>query len=100
MLAAADALGPQGVPGCGGEGNGGSRQISSKMVDLLNQWQLAQAGAKAEEMRKEAEKMKAKLAELAEIQRDVLEKSKELARKDQFSAGRPIRRRKLRARRT
>ena len=29
--------------------------------------------------------MKAKLAALAELQRDVLEKSKELARKDQFS---------------
>ena len=36
-------------------------------------------------MRKVAELMKAKLGKLAELQREVLEKSKEMARKDQFS---------------
>ena len=58
----------------------------ARMVSLLNQWQLAKAGEKAEEMKKEAEKMKGQLDKLAVIQSAILEKSKELARKDQFSA--------------
>ena len=56
-----------------------------KMVNLLSRWELAQAGARADEMRRAAEEMKAKLAKLAELQREVIEKSKERARKDQTS---------------
>ena len=55
-----------------------------KMVEILNQWQLAEAGEKADDMRKKVEDMKAKLDKLAEIQREVLEKSKEMARKAEF----------------
>ena len=84
MLATADSLGSQAFPAAAERGGKVAANLQ-KMVDLLNQWQLAQAGEKADAMRKEAEKMKAKLDALAEIQRDVLEKSKELKRKDQFS---------------
>ena len=85
MLTAADTLGTRGYPAAKEQETKIAGNLQA-MVNLLNQWQLAQAGAKAEEMRKAAELMKAKLDKLAELQRAVLEKSKELARKDQFSA--------------
>ncbi len=56
----------------------------AKMVELLNQWQLAEAGEKADDLRKKVEEMKGKLDKLAEIQREILEKSKEMARKSEF----------------
>jgi hypothetical protein len=56
----------------------------ARMVELLNQWQLAEAAEKAEDLRKQVEEMKGKLDKLAEIQREILEKSKELARKAEF----------------
>ena len=56
----------------------------AKMVELLNQWQLAEAEKKAEDLRREAEEMQQKLDKLAEIQRDIVEKTKEMARKNDF----------------
>ena len=85
MLTAAETLGAKGYPAAAGQETKIAGNLQA-MVNLLNQWQLAQAGAKAEEMRQAAELMKAKLQKLAELQREVLAKSKELARKDQFSA--------------
>jgi len=55
-----------------------------KMVELLNQWQLADAEKAADDLRKDAEQMQQKLDKLAEIQRDIVEKSKDMARKDEF----------------
>ena len=85
MLAAADVLGAKGFSAAL-EKQGSIVANLARMVELLNQWQLAQAGIQGDKMRKEAEKMKAKLDALASLQRDVVEKSKELQRKDQFSA--------------
>lgn len=56
----------------------------AKIVDVLNQWQLAEAAEKAEELKKEAEALQAKLEKLAEIQREIVEKTKEMARKNEF----------------
>jgi len=83
MLAAAEKLsGKQAAPATETE----QRVVVNlaKMVELLNQWQLADAAEKAEDMRKKVEEMKGKLDKLAEIQREILEKSKELARKSEF----------------
>ena len=85
MLATADSLGSKAFPAAAARGGKVADNLS-KMVALLTQWQLAQVGEQADALRKEAEKMKGKLDALAELQREVLEKSKELARKDQFSA--------------
>ena len=84
MLTAADALGSKKLPAAAERETLVTANLQ-KMVNVLSQWQIAQVGAEAEAMRQAAEKMKAQLASLAELQRDVLEKSKELARKDQFS---------------
>ncbi len=56
----------------------------AKMVELLNQWQLAEAGEKADELKKTVEEMKQKLDKLAQIQREIVEKTKDMARKDDF----------------
>ena len=53
----------------------------AKLVELLNQWQLAAAQREAETMKKAAKAMADKLDKLAQIQREVVEKSKEIARK-------------------
>ncbi|HWB60741.1 MAG TPA: hypothetical protein VG733_14695, partial [Chthoniobacteraceae bacterium] len=57
----------------------------AKILDYLNQWQIANAEQQAEALKKEAADMKARLEKLADIQREIVEKSKELARKDQFN---------------
>jgi hypothetical protein len=84
MLTAAEALGSKTIPLAATKEAGIAANLQ-KMVNVLSQWQISQAGAEVDAMRKTAEQMKAKLDALAELQRDVLEKSKELARKDQFS---------------
>ena len=84
MLTAADTLQSKAFPKAAEQETVLVSQLE-KMVGVLGAWQLAQAGAQADAMRKTAEGMSAKLAALAELQREVLEKSKELARKDQFS---------------
>lgn len=56
----------------------------AKIVEFLNQWQLADAGKNADALKKDAADMKDKLARLADIQREIVGKSKELAHKDDF----------------
>lgn len=53
----------------------------AKMVELLNQWQMTNAKREADAVKEAAKEMAGKLEKLAEIQREVLEKSKEIARK-------------------
>ena len=57
----------------------------AKILEYLNQWQLANAEEKADALKKDAAGMKDKLEKLAAIQREIVEKSKELAHKDQFN---------------
>ena len=57
----------------------------AKILEYLNQWQIANAEQTAEALKKDAADMKDKLDKLAAIQREIVEKSKELARKDQFN---------------
>jgi len=83
MLAAADKLQSKGFPAAANLEKGVAGNLE-KMIDLLNQWQLAQAGEKVNELKKELEGLEQKLGKLSEIQREVLEKSKEMAHKDQF----------------
>ncbi len=83
MLAAADQLeGKKLAPA----GDTEQRVVNNlgKMVELLNQWQLADAEKAADDLRKDAEQMEQKLDKLAAIQRDIVEKSKDMARKDEF----------------
>jgi hypothetical protein len=56
----------------------------AKILEFLNQWQLAKAAETEDALKKEAAAMKDKLDQLAAIQREIVEKSKELARKDEF----------------
>jgi hypothetical protein len=58
----------------------------AKLVSLLNQWQVAEAEEKAKDLRAEAEAMKVKLEKLVQIQKEIVEKTKDLARKDEFDA--------------
>lgn len=53
----------------------------AKIVEMLNQWQLAEAKREAESLKEAAKAMAGQLEALAKLQRDVLEKSKEIARK-------------------
>ena len=52
-----------------------------KLIDVMNQWQLAAADKKAEELKKELHEMTEKLGKLEQIQRDIVEKTKEMARR-------------------
>ena len=56
----------------------------ARIVEALNQWQMADAAAAADSLKKDAAEFKDKLGRLAEIQREIVEKSKELAHKDDF----------------
>ncbi|MDB6174447.1 MAG: hypothetical protein JWL59_3758 [Chthoniobacteraceae bacterium] len=58
----------------------------SRMVELLNQWQVAEAEEKAKELKKEAEEIKGRLDKIAEIQREIIEKTRDMARKNEFRA--------------
>ena len=55
-----------------------------RIVEQLNHWQFNQAAKKADELKSLAAEMKGKLENLESLQHTVVEKSKELARKDQF----------------
>ena len=83
MLAAAEKLSQKQVPPAT---EIEQRVVSNlaKMVELLNQWQLADGGKKTEDLKAKVEALQDKLNKLAEIQREVLEKTKELARKSDF----------------
>jgi len=54
------------------------------ILNSLNQWELVDAEKKLDEMKKAADEIKNNLAALAEIQKQILEKSRELARKSDF----------------
>jgi hypothetical protein len=56
----------------------------AKMVELLNQWQLAEAQQKSDDLKKNAKQMQQKLEKLAGIQHEIVEKTKDMARKDDF----------------
>jgi hypothetical protein len=56
----------------------------AKMVELLNQWQLAEAQKAADDLKKKAKLMQQKLEKLIGIQHEIVEKSKDMARKDDF----------------
>ena len=58
----------------------------AKIVEVLTQWQLADAATNADALKKDAAEIKDKLGRLAEIQREIVEKSKEMAHKDDFRA--------------
>ena len=58
----------------------------AKMVELMNQWQLADANKQAEDLKKDAEQMQQKLDKLAQLQQEIVEKTKEMARKNDFRA--------------
>ena len=53
----------------------------AKLVEILNQWQLTEAKHEADAARETAKEMAKNLEALAQIQREVVEKSKEIARK-------------------
>jgi hypothetical protein len=53
----------------------------AKMAELLNQWQMAEAQKQAEVLAETAKEMAKNLDKLAQIQREIVEKSKEIARK-------------------
>ena len=84
MLAAADKLQSVRFPEAGAVEKGVVVSLA-KIIEFLNKWQLAEAGDKAEALQKQAADMKDKLEKLAVIQREIVEKSKELAHKDEFN---------------
>ena len=57
------------------------------IVELLNQWQLANAAKQADDLKKAAQKISDKLDKLAAIQREIVEKSKDEARKNDSRNG-------------
>jgi hypothetical protein len=56
-----------------------------KLVELLNAWRLAQGERNLANLKATLDKLQDKLDKLIAIQHEVVEKSKELARKDQFN---------------
>ena len=54
------------------------------IMGSLNKWRVAEAMKKADELKKEAAELKDRIEALASIQREILEKSKELSRKTDF----------------
>lgn len=55
----------------------------TRLVALLNQWQLAQAQHDAADLQEAAKAMAERLKQLEQIQREIVEKSKELARQSE-----------------
>ncbi|MDD5350093.1 MAG: hypothetical protein PHQ12_07765 [Chthoniobacteraceae bacterium] len=80
MLAAAEHLQSAAYPLAAGEEKEAIAGLA-KIVEMLNQWQLAEAQREAESLKQAAKAMADKLEALAKLQRDVVEKSKEAARK-------------------
>jgi hypothetical protein len=84
MLTAADKLGSAKLP----EAVAAQKQILlnlSNLIDILNDWMVGRADKKADELKDKLNKLRAKLDKLHAIQRDIVEKSRDLARKDQFN---------------
>ncbi len=85
MVASAESLQSKKL-GPAGETEQHAVNSLSKMVELLNQWQLAEAEKAADDLKKDAEQLQQNLEKLAAIQRDIVEKSKEMARKNEYRA--------------
>jgi len=83
MLAAADQLQSKKFPESATRQKGIVVNLA-KIIEFLNQWQLAKAAQTEEALKKDATAMKDKLDKLAAIQREIVEKSKELSHKDEF----------------
>lgn len=85
MLEAADRLESKNFPAATATQ---TQVVSSlaKIADLLNQWQLANAAREADALRNAAQKIADNLGKLAAIQRDIVEKSEEQARKNDARA--------------
>lgn len=85
MLGCADKLQAKNFAGAGTT----EKQIVlnlTKMIDILNQWQIAESEKGAADLKAEAEHMKNQLNKLEALQKEIVEKSREMARKDQLDA--------------
>ena len=80
MLAAAEKLQGSDFPAAGAMERSVVTKLA-KLAELLNQWQVAKAENDADALKKAAQEMAGKLEKLAAIQKEILEKSKEMARK-------------------
>lgn len=80
MLSASEQLQKEAFPAAAPLQDGVIASLS-KIVELLNSWQLANAQREARSMKETAREMAEKLDKLAQIQREVAEKSKEIARR-------------------
>lgn len=80
MLSASEQLQKQAFPAAATLQEGVIADLA-KIVELLNQWQLSQAQHEAQSMKQAAKEMANKLDKLAQIQREVVQKSKEIARR-------------------
>lgn len=85
MLAAADRIQTKHLS------DGAGMQVTvitnlTKIIGFLNEARLANAGTELDKLKDTLEGLKDKLAKLENIQRDVVEKSKDQARKDEFDA--------------
>ena len=83
MLAAAEQLQKKTIPAAVATEKGVVVNLA-KIVELLNQWQFAKAAKEAENLKQAAKEMAEKLNKLAAIQREIVEKSRELARKSEM----------------
>lgn len=86
MLAAAEKLQAGAFPAAGAK-QGEVAANLAKIVAVLNDWQLEEAATKAAELKKDLDSMKERLEKLREIQEEIVERSRELARKDDFRPG-------------
>jgi osmotically-inducible protein OsmY len=80
MLSASEQLQKQAFPAAATLQDGVIANLA-KIVELLNQWQLAQGQRDAQSMKEAAKEIADKLDKLAQIQREVVQKSKEIARR-------------------
>ena len=83
MLAAAEELQGGKAPAAAATEKGVITSLA-KIAELLNQWQFAKAAKEADTLKQAAKEMAEKLNKLAAIQREIVEKSKELARKSEM----------------
>jgi hypothetical protein len=83
MLGASEKISEGKIPETTRIQGGIIRNLESIMA-ALNKWRVADAEKKADEIKKEAAELKDRLELLAAIQKEILEKSKELSRKTDF----------------
>lgn len=83
MLSASEKISDSKIPEATAIQQGIIRNLETIMA-ALNKWRVADATKKADEMKKDAAELKDRLDQLAAIQKEILEKSKELSRKTDF----------------